>query len=163
MESKSELIQGLTTDQHYFLIKKHLNRYSDNIVTVYYFVHEVKIGAGLNKIWHKWQIKCIIWRHEIYHLHFKWLNDRFELNDTLIIQKKSPGTTTQFIVRISQLPFRSRFLAPMVVCVVIFVSILTVWRLFVSREIITLCQWLSFRGVLEFPLMRWAPFPRSDT
>lgn len=35
---------------------------------------------------------------------------------------------------------RSKFLAPAVICVVIFVSILTVWRLLVSREIITLCH-----------------------
>ena len=60
-------------------------------------------------------------------------------------------------------PLRSRFLAPLVVCVVILVSILTVCRLLVSREMMTLCQWLSFRGLLELPLIRWAPFPRSDT
>lgn len=60
-------------------------------------------------------------------------------------------------------PFRSRFLAPVVVCVVTLVSILTVWRLLVSLEMITLCQLLSFSGLLELPLMRWAPFPRSDT
>lgn len=60
-------------------------------------------------------------------------------------------------------PFRSRFLAPVVVCVVTLVSILTVWRLLVSLEMITLCQLLSLSGLLELPLIRWAPFPKSDT
>lgn len=59
-------------------------------------------------------------------------------------------------------PFRSRFLAPMVVCVVTLVSILTVWRLLVSLDMCTLCQWLSLRGLLELPLMRCAPFPKSE-
>lgn len=59
-------------------------------------------------------------------------------------------------------PFRSRFLAPMVVCVVTLVSILTVCRLLVSRDMCTLCQWLSFSGLLELPLIRCAPLPRSE-
>lgn len=58
---------------------------------------------------------------------------------------------------------RSKFLAPAVLCVVILVSIFTVWRLLVSLDIITLCHWLSFRGLLELPLMRFAPFPKSNT
>lgn len=58
---------------------------------------------------------------------------------------------------------RSKFLAPAVICVVIFVSIFTVWRLLVSLEIITLCHWLSLSGLFELPLMRLAPFPKSNT
>ncbi|TNN76206.1 hypothetical protein EYF80_013494 [Liparis tanakae] len=53
--------------------------------------------------------------------------------------------------------------APLACWVTVRASILRMCTLLLSREITTLCHWLSLSGLSEFPFISDGPLPRSNT